>query len=309
MAIHERLYARLANPPRERAGLPALAISRYGARYATKGVFAKVVLFGAYAPAIFFLFAIWGISRNEQNIVDFMSQMAGRKYDSFEDIEPDVIHDVVASMVWLMVFIQSWFSTVLTALVGSHQIADDMRSHAFEVYLARPINRWDYLLGKILVIMRPLCQAMLLPILVILAVAHALIPATFGPSWSLYPEVIATILIWAFVNATVMLGISSTGKSARYASVIWFVLTIGTFWISAILQFETQNSAFELVSYNHNLFALVFSFIGLEHSLVELEAVTVDPNQSRLPNLAILAALSALGIWLVLRRLRSGRLP
>ena len=43
--------------------------------------------------------------------------------------------------------------------------------------------------------------------------------------------------------------------------------------------------------------------------LVGLDEVTVDPDQSRLPNLAILASLSALGIWLVLRRLRSGRLP
>ena len=73
MAIHERLYSRLAAPPRSRSTFPALAISRYGTRYATRGVFRKLVLFGSFAPAVIMSFGLYFVAQNEESVLRFVA--------------------------------------------------------------------------------------------------------------------------------------------------------------------------------------------------------------------------------------------
>jgi ABC-type transport system involved in multi-copper enzyme maturation permease subunit len=183
-----------------------------------------------------------------------------------------------------------------------------MRSHAFEVYLARPISRWDYFLGKLFVIMRPLLLIMVAPVLIVLGMAHGFLEGTFSNTWTLYPRALVAILAWATVNSIVILGISSMGKSARYASVIWFVVTVGTFIVGSILLEATQNSVFDLVSYNHCLFAVVINVIDLR-PVIDLDLPILDIDRGLGPSLTVLGGLCALSTWLVMRRLRAGRLP
>ena len=308
MAIHERLYSRLDNPPRTRATLPALAISRYGTRYAMRGVLRKLVLFASFGPAVIMSFGLYFISQNEGSVLAMVAQLGMGSYESIAAVPPDTMYQALSTVLWTLLLWQGWFATLLTPLIGSSQIADDMRSHAFEVYLARPINRWDYFLGKFLVIMRPLLLIMVVPMSIVLGMAHGFLEGTFTNTWVLYPRALVSILVWATANSIVILGISSMGKSARYASVIWFVVTVGSFIVASILLETTKNPVFDLVSYNHCLFAVVINAIDLR-PVVDMDLPILDIERGPMSSLLVLAGLCALAIWLVMRRLRAGRLP
>ena len=52
---------------------------------------------------------------------------------------------------------------LLTMLVGSGLISDDLRTRALSLYLVRPIRGWEYVLGKALVLPRILVWTCLLP--------------------------------------------------------------------------------------------------------------------------------------------------
>jgi len=308
MAIHERLYSRLAAPPRSRSTFPALAISRYGTRYATRGVFRKLVLFASFAPAVIMSFGLYFVAQNEEAVLRFVARNGMGNYASMAEVPADKAYQSLSTVLWMLLLWQGWFATLLTPLVGAPQIADDMRSHAFEVYLARPISRWDYFLGKLLVIMRPLLLIMGLPVVIVLGMAHGFLEGTFASTWTLYPRAFAAILVWATVNSIVILGISSMGKSARYASVIWFVVTVGSFIVASILLQATQNSMFDLVSYNHCLFSVVINLIDLR-PVVDLDVPILDIDRGPRSSLLVLGGLCLLSTWLVMRRLRAGRLP
>jgi hypothetical protein len=197
----------------------------------------------------------------------------------------------------------------LTAIVGAGQIADDMRSHAFEVYLARPIRGFDYLLGKLLTVVRPLLLVTLAPAILLLVISHVLIPDSFSATVGLYPKAAIAALVLSFVNAAAILGISALGKSARYASIIWFALNLGSFAAYTILINLTQDSRFEVVSYAVNHYIVGKHILDVEElpSIAPINSLNV--SQSPWLSLMILAVISFLGIWAVMRRVRAGRLP
>lgn len=310
MAIHERLYSRLADPPRARGQSPALAISRYGARYATRGWFTKLVLFGSYAPALVFCFIIYLANQNPDQVPQAVSMLSQGQhvFDDVASITDEAWYRICGIMLWSLLSIQGWLALFLTPLVGAHQIADDLRSHAFEVYLARPISSWDYLFGKLLVVMRPVLQVMLVPTFLVMIMASAFLEGSFGACWTMFPRVLVAVLIWSLVNAMVILGISSMGKSSRYATIIWFVASFGTFLLSVLLGQTTGQPLFDLIGLQQNLYFVLWEFIEFQPFEIR-ELPVLDVQREVWPSVVILASLTTLSGWLVMRRIASGRLP
>ena len=311
MPIHDRIYARLEHPPKTRGTHPALGISRYTVHYILKGWPARLGLFGGIIPVIVFAMMIYVAAQNE-NVV-FRALAAGGlttgEIQSFAEVSGDSWYRLGANFVSMVLWVGSWVAMFMTAIAGAGQIADDMRSHAFEVYLARPMRSSDYVLGKLLTVMKPVLLVTLAPALLILLIGHVLLPDSLASTLSLYPRVILLALIFSLVNACAILGISSLGKSSRYATIIWFVLNLGTFIAFGVLTTNTQNADFELVSYTVNHYIVAMSILDTE-LLPRLAPVDVlDPGRSPWPSIAILATISFLGLWMVSRRSRAGRLP
>ena len=310
MPVHERIYSRLAHPPRTRGLPPALGIGSYGTKYALKGWFTRLVLFAAFVPGVVFAVMIYAASQNESILLNMLRGLSAGEYSytSLAAVEPEVLRRAGAVMIWYLIGIQSWIALLFTPLVGSHQIADDLRSHAFEVYLARPITSWDYLAGKLLAVAKPLLIVSLLPVLAARGILNLLIEGTFGPLLDLYPRVILATTILAFVNSAVILGISSLGKSSRYATVMWFALNLGSLMLQGILIGTTLNPSFDVVSYGMNAMTVVRG--TLDAQLYDnMDVSMLEPNRGMATSLVILLALAFAGCALVLRRVRSGRLP
>jgi ABC-type transport system involved in multi-copper enzyme maturation permease subunit len=296
-------------PPRGRSGFPAWAISTYLSRGILKGWFARLVFWLSFAPLVVLSAVMYFASRRPDGTLRLINSISGSGFRDLESISDDIWYRLASNAVfWLMGMFQGWFALLITAFAGSAQIADDLRSHAFEVYLARPIAPWEYFAGKVLVVLRPLLLITAVPCLLFLAVANLLFPGSFQACVPLYLYAAAGCLLMGLLHSVVILGISSLGKSARYATIIWFALYFVTFIAQQVLVQNTQNPTFDLVSYRANLQIILAEVLELlPYENIEMDLPAVD--RSIVPSVLILALLAAASILLVFRRLKSGRLP
>lgn len=311
MPIHERIYSRMPEPGRRARRFPWLSIARFLSSYIVKGWFARLVLFGSFIPTLVFASMIYGASQEESRIFFLLRQEAlvPEEMTGLDAIPPAAWRTFGENFMTVVLWMCSWWGIFMTAIAGSGQISGDIRSHAFEVYLARPISGWDYILGKLFAVMRPVLLVSLLPACATLAVGHLLIPESFSGTAILYPLTMLTCLLLAFINASVILGISSIGISARYATVVWFVLNLGTHMAAIMLTQLTDQEGYIRISYALNQAILAANMIGadtIRNALpVPVTQTLLDPWRS----LALLLSMALFGLWLVSRRTRAGRLP
>lgn len=319
MPIHDRVYRRLDDPPKKPHPFPAAVIGRYGLRYSVRGWFVRLLLLAGCIPALVFCGQVYAASRMENGegilrlLADFSGQGVGsaaRTLAGLEDVDPESWRNLGEVGLFLLLFIQTWVITALTPLIGGRAIADDLRSQAFEVYLARPITGVDYLLGKFLGVFQLLFALAVLPGVVLLAVSHGLFPESWSATWPLYFKVLLAGSIIAAVNGFIVLGISSVGTSRRYAVIIWYLLTFGSTMLQGSLFAATGDGTFDTVGYvtNQHLFLLGAIGADLPEGLQNTYSfVTLEPNTWL--HLGVLGALSGLGALLVLRRVNAGRRP
>ena len=96
-------------------------------------------------------------------IIFFMEQFAGASPQGEQSLR-----QFISRVIWKDQFLhafsigQMWF-LFIALLLGAGSIANDNRANALLVYLSKPCNKTDYLLGKWMGIFLPLCISMALP--------------------------------------------------------------------------------------------------------------------------------------------------
>lgn len=130
---------------------------------------------------------------------------------------------------------ESWFLLFITALiVGAGSIASDMQANALLVYLARPLTRFDYLLGKLTGVFLLLWGVSGIPTLLL----YFFLLTTYWDDGFvkhnpyLLPQILLCSTIGPLLNSCLVVGISAMSKSARVAGVafasFFFLLAIST---------------------------------------------------------------------------------
>lgn len=142
--------------------------------------------------------------------------------------------EVILPAVWAVVFYfffaytQSFLAMIAVAIVGPPLISKDLRSKAFLVYFSKPIQPWQYLLGKLATIAFFVFSLTLFPALLLYVVGIALSPslstglATFPIIWKI---VVASAGV-AIPIALVVMVLSSLTKSRRIATFAWLAVWI-----------------------------------------------------------------------------------
>ena len=309
MPILEQVYRRLDHHEPASSWRAGWAIGDQCGAMALKGWFPKGWLAVSQIPGLVAAVIIYGMTRNESLVLEAVNGMARTGYQSFNDVPGETWYRVASNLVYAMItIVQGWFATVGTAIYGARQVADDLRTSAFEVYVARPIWSRDYVIGKLIAVVKPLLFILIVPTGFCLLAANLFVPASAGPCLKLYPILIMAGIAYATLNAIVILGISSLGKSSRYATITWFVLYFLTMAVSVILTQTTGESVYEIVSYRANLQVILASFLRL-NPFEGLDLEFPSPDHSLASSALIIGCLAALSLFLVLRRVRSGRLP
>ena len=137
-------------------------------------------------------------------------------------------------VVWswlLMTFFRYPQSIMLLFLVGfiaPGLISRDVRSRAFLLYFSRPIGRFEYILGKLVVPAMFIAFITCLPALVLYVVGVMLSTdwSIIGMTWDIPFRVLAATWILILPTASIALMLSSLTQESRFATFAWFALWI-----------------------------------------------------------------------------------
>jgi len=125
-------------------------------------------------------------------------------------------------------YTQSFLSMIAVAIAGPPLIAKDLRNRAFLVYFSKPIQPWQYLLGKLGTVAAFVFSMTLLPALVLYAVGIALSPDLGGllATFPIVFEIAAASVAIAIPIAVVVLVLSSLTADRRIATFGWLAVWI-----------------------------------------------------------------------------------
>jgi ABC-2 type transport system permease protein len=142
------------------------------------------------------------------------------------------------------------FSLLLTAFGGAGLIANDLRSGAILVYLSRPLTRFDYVLGKLGVLLVLNGFVTLLPGLLLYVVGAALAPEMLLGLHSLWipPAILLDGLLISVLMSLLGLAISSLTKSASVAGLSFAAVLLLTDQILAVLRLLLNAKAVRVIS-------------------------------------------------------------
>jgi ABC-type transport system involved in multi-copper enzyme maturation permease subunit len=247
MPIHDRAYLRMEDRG-VRSRAPAfLAVARFGVRYVRKAKLFWFFVAASWIPALIWTVTIYtseetGHLEGMDFGVERLAMLAGPEY-----------RKLASDYAMIFLQIQAFAVTFVAALTGGGAIAEDTRRNAFEVYFSRPISWGTYLAGKWSVVFSRLLLVLLYPMLFVFVVAFAFLPGFAAECW---PVAIQAAIAAAFMSACyalVVLGVSSTVRSTRYAVVFWFILAFFTVVLSLVLVRITGDTRFEAVSFRFSI--------------------------------------------------------
>jgi len=125
---------------------------------------------------------------------------------------------------------QDVFVFFITIFTGAGLIANDMRANALQIYLSKPLTRFEYIAGKFAVLACFLLLVTWLPATLLLAVQVVFAGNLMFLKANLFlvPAIVVYSAIEVVVLGLVMLALSSLSKSARfvgimYAGVVFFM--------------------------------------------------------------------------------------
>lgn len=118
---------------------------------------------------------------------------------------------------------QSVFVFFITIYVGSGLIAADRRANALQLYLAKPLSRWEYVAGKLAVLFTFLVFVTFVPAMMLLLVQIGFAGSLTFVRQNLYlvPAITLYSLAQVLLASSTMLALSSLSKSSRFVGVLY----------------------------------------------------------------------------------------
>lgn len=133
---------------------------------------------------------------------------------------------------------QEVFLFFVTVYAGAGLIANDRRANALQLYLARPLSRTEYVVGKLGVLFAFLLFVTWLPA-VLLLVVQVLFAGSFAfvrENLYLFPAITVFSGLECLTVSLAMLALSSLSRSSRYVGILYAGLLFFTQAIAAVLR-------------------------------------------------------------------------
>jgi ABC-2 type transport system permease protein len=118
---------------------------------------------------------------------------------------------------------QGIFVFFITIYVGAGLIAADRRANALQLYLAKPLSRWEYVAGKLAVLFVFLVFVTFVPAVMLLLVQIGFAGSLTFVRQNLYlvPAITLYSLVQVLLASSTMLALSSLSKSSRFVGVMY----------------------------------------------------------------------------------------
>jgi ABC-type transport system involved in multi-copper enzyme maturation permease subunit len=150
---------------------------------------------------------------------------------------------------------QGVFTFFITIFTGAGLIANDMRANALQIYLSKPLGRFEYIAGKFGVLAFFLLLVTWLPatMLLIIQIVFAGNLAFLKANLFLLPAILVSTGIETIVLCMVMLALSSLSKSARFVGIMYAGMIFFTQALFLVVVQVTRNSRFSWMSLQASL--------------------------------------------------------
>ena len=193
---------------------------------------------------------------------------------------------------------QGMMTLMIVGLVVPPLISRDVRSRAFLLYYSRPITRFEYLLGKLVIPCGLLTIVTMLPGLVLYMFGVMLSPdlTVIFDTWDTPLRVVLATLVGIIPVSIIALLFSSMSQESRFAGFAWFTvwgLGAVVWWVIYISNFDGENpfeSNWSLVS--------LYSTIGKVQSWV----FGLESLERTLPSMIVLGSITVLSSLMLYRR-------
>jgi len=150
---------------------------------------------------------------------------------------------------------QEVFLFFITVYAGAGLIATDRRANALQIYLSKPLSRFEYIFGKLMIL-----STFLLFVTWVPAVLLLLIQIMFSGSFKffldnlfLFPAITVFSFIQVIAVASAMLALSSLSNSSRYVAVLYTGLIFFSQALYGIVFGVTRDSRLGWISMPANL--------------------------------------------------------
>ena len=145
---------------------------------------------------------------------------------------------------------QEVFVFFITIFTGAGLIANDMRANALQIYLAKPMSRFEYIAGKFAVLAFFLLLVTWLPatMLLVTQIVFAGNLTFLAANLYLIPAILVATVIEAVVLSMVMLALSSLSKSARFVGIMYAGALFFTQGLYGVVYVVTRSTGFTWIS-------------------------------------------------------------
>jgi ABC-2 type transport system permease protein len=150
---------------------------------------------------------------------------------------------------------QGVWTFFITIFTGAGLISNDLRANALQIYLSKPLGRFEYIAGKFgvlaffLLLVTWLPATMLLAVQVVFAGNLEFLKANLF----LLPAILVATAVETIVLCMVMLALSSLSKSARFVGIMYAGMVLFTHALYGVVVVVTRTSSFSWMSLTGNL--------------------------------------------------------
>jgi ABC-2 type transport system permease protein len=222
------------------------------------------------------------------NIMAAAGAMGARQASAIFAVTPQTFRSFLSA--------QGVFIFFVTIYVGSGLIANDRRANALQIYLAKPLMRIEYILGKLAVLVVFLASVTLVPGLLLLLLQAALSGSFEFVRTNLFlvPAITLGCLLEVIIASSTMLALSSLSKSSRYAALLY---TGAIFFTDAVF------NALRVINGSTRM-----AWVSITANMAQVtDVIFRQPGRYETPwlvSLLVLVALVALSISVLERRVR-----
>ena len=132
--------------------------------------------------------------------------------------------EIGGTFAYTLVLCQGFLALLLSMLAAPALVSRDLVNNALPLYLSRPFSRWEYVSGKISILIFLLSAITWVPIFVVLGLKAFLADGWLGDHYGLFGSVLFGSGIWIAVLCLSGLAISATLKWRPIAAMALFAL-------------------------------------------------------------------------------------
>jgi ABC-2 type transport system permease protein len=144
--------------------------------------------------------------------------------------------------IWTIVFsnflaTQQRFAMVLILFAGPNLISQDLRYNALPMYFSRPLRRFDYVLGKLGVIVALLSAVIIVPVILayVLGLVFSLDLSILSDTFRILVASVAYGLVISISAGLLILALSTLSRNSRYVALFWIGMWFVTSSVAGVL--------------------------------------------------------------------------